>query len=260
MFVPKPLLYVGIALLGMAFAWLFAGALPFLLAAGLLYGAFKFFGKKKQPSPFEAASGPNAANPVHAEVVSVATPKSSTAPLKSTIYEKSSTASRESLVRTATDATVAGLRGILQPFQGEWGPGLPAGFWNDPYILGFTTIWSTYFAKQSTSGAIAGEALQAVGGLAYGAVSNESGATILRRIDLLSSERHKEFFRGISEANLILAFADGGLQNEDSFPVVVEAKIAAQAMEGPKDRTGVAALMTLLALKERVRLLENTAA
>ena len=69
----------------------------------------------------------------------------------------------KTLVNRATDGAIAGLRGLIDPLRGDWGPGVPESFWNDPYIVGFTFSWIGHFAKQSTAGKITGTDLGEVG-------------------------------------------------------------------------------------------------
>src|SRR5713226_1813688 len=77
--------------------------------------------------------------------------------------------------KKATQGAIDAMRPMIGCLQGLGGPGVPAGMWHDPYILGFTHrsigAWAQFMTGFKTKPMDLGFALMAT----YTAISNMNG-------------------------------------------------------------------------------------
>jgi len=105
---------------------------------------------------------------------------------------------RERAVRAAIEGT--------QPYLTML-HGLPPGYWDDPYVLGFLFGTIGAFAKAATSGKITGVKLGYAVGEALGTLSGDP--VIIRRANALGLQAEPSFEKGQGEGLAIVCFALG---------------------------------------------------
>lgn len=159
--------------------------------------------------------------------------------------------------KKATNAALNALRPIVGTLQSEWGPGIPPGFWDSGYIIGFLHLLIGYYAKIATDGKITGEGLGYVAEEVYTALAHQDGAAILRRATGLINSQDKEFNRGADDATTVFFYSIGRLRDEERNPLVVEAKQAAAALGKLHDRSQITALLMIATFSEEVKRLST---
>src|SRR5262245_47139561 len=140
--------------------------------------------------------------------------------------------------------------------------GVPAGYWRDPYVLGFIQMTVLMFAKMATRGKIDSADLGYVLMDVLTAVSSMNGDVIAQDAADLALNKHPDFVRGNEDAMSIILFTYRG--NAPGDPLVVEATrffdggTLTQAPGQKSDRRSqIAALMVSLSYGKEVRRLTD---
>lgn len=114
----------------------------------------------------------------------------------------------------------------LKPFIGSYqhGYGIPVGFWQSPYVIGFVGFLIGLNVNMASRGALSqqdkGQALLDV----FSALSHENGAAIARRYTELVFAKEPEFELAADNAMVFGGYALGILKDEDSHPTIVRIK------------------------------------
>jgi hypothetical protein len=160
--------------------------------------------------------------------------------------------------RAATRAAVDALRPLIGTIQHVHG--VPARFWLDPYVLGFTQFAIGFFAKMATGGKIAGADLGIVLADAYSALSNQNGVAIGKQATVFATGNHADFNKGADDAAAVYLYQLGRLREEHNNELVQRASAIVKqgAMGGGDTRSQIVAAMVLIsfvaAVKERFEL------
>ncbi|MDP2374275.1 hypothetical protein [Reyranella sp.] len=154
--------------------------------------------------------------------------------------------------RKATDAAIEGARPYIALLQDVAGPGIPSGFWEDRYVVGFFQFTTAFFAKHVTQGKASGATLGFATADALTALSNRNGRAIMSRAADLTFAKDPEHARGADDAAALIYYAFGFLKDEDRHPLVKK------ALGGSKttDRILISTLMlreSLFAEVERIK-------
>lgn len=144
------------------------------------------------------------------------------------------------LRRKAAKAALEATRPIMNLLQSYVGPGIPPGFWEDPYVLGYLTALSLHFSKLATRNKIKGVDRVYVVAETLAVLSNMDGVALMGRGTRFSEERNPEYLRGIQDAWVSFAYAYGVLEDEDTNPIVIASKAAAKADGQAGDREAIA--------------------
>ena len=152
--------------------------------------------------------------------------------------------------RKATEAAVNGLRPIVGVMQHSYG--LPAGFWQDSYVLGFMHFSIGIFAKAATRGKVSGEVLGRVLADAFTGLSNLNGVAIANRATDLAISGDPGFDKGASDASVVQGYALGMLKDDDEHDLVLRAKNVA-SKSGTIDRSAVVGAMLMLSFIHEVK-------
>lgn len=131
--------------------------------------------------------------------------------------------------RRATKMALEAVQPILRTL--EMSGGIPSGFWDDPYVLGYLGGTAAIFAKMTTQGKIAGESLGQVMITVYETLSGLDGVEISKKVLLLQSSNDKDFLKGLGNADKTICVAYG-IEGYEDDPDVVEAKELVKKM-GP---------------------------
>jgi hypothetical protein len=134
------------------------------------------------------------------------------------------TNSREKASRAAVEA----IRPMIATLQHSIG--LPAGFWIDPYAIGFVHFMIVWHAKLATHGKITGADLGFVLSDAFTALSNMNGVEIVRHSNTL--ENDPDFNRGADDAAAIAFYSVRNLKNEMQHDLVKRATAIADRETG----------------------------
>jgi hypothetical protein len=120
----------------------------------------------------------------------------------------------------------------VQPFIKtlEMTGGLPPGFWEDPYVLGYLSGCIGIFAKLSTNGKIAGGDLGLVMINVLNEVSNSRGMEIAQRVIEFQHRNNSDFAKGVANADKAVSVAYG-LRDYDADPDVIAARSTAAATD-----------------------------
>ncbi|WP_395016082.1 hypothetical protein [Dongia sp.] len=123
--------------------------------------------------------------------------------------------------RKATKAATEAVRPLIKLL--EITDGLPAGFWEDPYVLGYINGCIGLFAKLVTRGAVKGADMGYVMMDVLSDVSGRNGQEIVRNVIRLQQSKDAEYMRGIANADKCISVTYG-LTDYDQDPDVVEAR------------------------------------
>jgi hypothetical protein len=133
--------------------------------------------------------------------------------------------------RQITTQVMEGVTPYVQAFAARYG-GVPAGYWEDEYVLGFVPAIAGLFATVMTRGKI-GEAdrLAIVGDCMQG-LSGGMGEQIMQQLNGLMLTQPKDFVKAAHAAGKVVAFSMGQCPADD--PDLVQAqKTARQQRGGP---------------------------
>jgi hypothetical protein len=144
---------------------------------------------------------------------------------------------RRKAVRTAVN-NIRPIIGIMQ-----YNYGIPAGFWQDEYLVGFFGFLISLHMQRA-----AGDALSQMDkglGLAdsFTEISNINGAAIARQYSTLAFAKTEDFKRGADNAALIALYSIGALRNESDNEHVKEAKHIVKKLGGGNDRAQIAGIL-----------------
>lgn len=124
--------------------------------------------------------------------------------------------------------------------------GVPEGFWEDAYVLGFLNGCIGIMAKMATRGKIDGGDLGQVMIGVFDAISGGQGSEIATRVIPLQESEDTEFLRGVTSAAKTISVAYG-FPDYDTDPDVVAARRLAKSMSsvssifaGPSEAAQVA--------------------
>ncbi len=105
--------------------------------------------------------------------------------------------------------------------------GLPAGFWKEPYVLGYMmgqiNGWMSVFDGDALSIADKGRVVVET----FGTLSGEKGKPISENAMVCAQQEHPDFLRGNQNGMFLAMYAADKVPDADSFEVVVMAKQAA---------------------------------
>lgn len=130
---------------------------------------------------------------------------------------------RKKALKESVEATLPIIRTL------EMTGGLPQGFWNDAYVLGFINGCIVLFAKRSAGGNLAGETLGMVIMDAFPLISGADRTVIANRVIELQQIRQADFLRGFENAYkcIMYGFDPNAFQDD---PDVIAAKALAAKM------------------------------
>ncbi len=131
---------------------------------------------------------------------------------------------------SAFQAAAAGVRAYIDAFARAGG--LPRGFWEDAFVLGFLTLSVQTFSRMATSFRLADRDLGLVTSAVFDQLSGGDGTRILRRIQALGAAGNPDFREGARNADKILCVAHG-MSRCDDDPDVVRARAAAHLYPAP---------------------------
>jgi hypothetical protein len=151
---------------------------------------------------------------------------------------------RKLAVQAAID-NVRPLIGTLQQYKG-----IPVGFWQDPYVIGFIGSLIVYHMNLASSGSLSNSNLSTEDkgrGLfeVFTTLSNINGLGITRNYTELLTTRDPEFLRGSHNAAVVMGYAMNNLTNEDDHQALMEAKAVAARMGKVGDRTQIGSLLMI---------------
>lgn len=121
----------------------------------------------------------------------------------------------------ATKAATDAVRPFIRCIEGIGG--IPPGFWDDPYVLGFLTAYIRQFAKLSTRGKIGGDDLGMVYGDVFEAISGQSWEPIARRSLELQNSGNADYAKGFDNALKVFSVCFGQKHYDDD-PDVIKAR------------------------------------
>jgi hypothetical protein len=151
----------------------------------------------------------------------------------------------------AKEAAVQSIRPILATLQ-TVGPGIPAGFWNDPYILGYLSFVKAFFVNQATMGKASAADRGFATADAFTELSNMNGQMIASHAADLIYAKDAQFNRGGDDASVAIYYDARVLKDEHKHPQIVRASQHGKIT----DRTAISAhlmLDTLFAEVERIK-------
>ena len=144
---------------------------------------------------------------------------------------------RRKAVRAAVDS-ITPIIGIIQ-----YNYGIPAGFWQDEYLLGFFGFLIGFHMQRASGGALSqtekGQGLAD----AFTEISNINGAAIARQFTALAFAETEDFKRGGDNAALIAFYTIGALKNESDNEHVKEAKQIVEKLGEGNDRAQIAGIL-----------------
>ncbi len=108
--------------------------------------------------------------------------------------------------------------------------GIPTGFWEDPFVLGFFNGCISAFAKLATQGKIAGVDLGLVLMSVYDSVTGGNGRETGLRAHTFIEKQEPDFIRGLDNAIKLVAFTYG-LADLSDDPDVIEATKVHEAVD-----------------------------
>jgi len=156
-------------------------------------------------------------------------------------------------VRTkGTRAAIAAVQPMLGGLQSFAGPGIPAGMWQDPYVLGYINMTISMWAKLYTNGKAEGGELGLILIDVYSAVSHQNGLAITSLAADLTQQQHPDFIRGMEDAMLVFLYGQNRL-NQEIHPVLVQAKTDAAAMGKANDKVAISGLMLMATWYKEVK-------
>lgn len=156
--------------------------------------------------------------------------------------------SSHSIRKRAEAAAIDSVRPLLGTLHAA-GLGIPHGFWESPYVLGYISYVMAFFMNQATEGKASPTVRGYAQIAAFTTLSNLNGAAIASRSADLAFARDPEFNMGADDAALIIAYDARALLNEGQNPYVMRASDNGKI----RDRTLIGAILmktTLLAAVE----------
>jgi hypothetical protein len=126
--------------------------------------------------------------------------------------------------REAVQVVVQNLRPLIGVLQHHHG--LPAGFWQSPYVLGFLTVIMSLHLKIASEGRLSQTETGSATTEIWTAISNLNGMEITRHVTSLSlsSPKNAEFELGADNGMVFGAYSLKILRNEDTHPAIVGIK------------------------------------
>ena len=124
---------------------------------------------------------------------------------------------RARATKAARDAVRPFIRAIEQV------GGIPSGFWDDPYVVGFLTAYINQFAKLSTRGKISDDDLGMVIIDVFEVISGQSAEPIARRGLELQNSRDADYAKGVDNALKVFSVCFGQ-KHYDNDPDVIKAR------------------------------------
>jgi hypothetical protein len=144
---------------------------------------------------------------------------------------------RRKAVRVAVD-NIRPIIGIIQ-----YNYGIPAGFWQDEYLLGFFGFLIGFHMQRVSGGTLSqtdkGQGLAD----AFTEISNINGAAIARQFTTLAFAETEDFKRGGDNAALIAFYTIEALKNESENEHVKEAKQIMEKLGEGNDRAQIAGIL-----------------
>jgi hypothetical protein len=152
---------------------------------------------------------------------------------------------KRKLALQAVIDNVRPLIGIFQQYEG-----IPVGFWQDRYVLGFISMLIVHHMNLASSGSLTNSNLSTedkgrVLIETFTTLSNINGIEITRNYRELLAARDPEFLRGSHNAAVTMGYATNNLANEDAHPGLMEAKNIAARMGKAGDRTQIGSLLMM---------------
>jgi hypothetical protein len=143
------------------------------------------------------------------------------------------------------------MMGVLQ--LPGW-PGVPAGMWFDPYILGFTHgsigAWAQVATGFKAKNADLGFALVDT----HTAISNMNGQAVAKAANDFAIDKHPDFECGTQNATAYFLYCDGKLQDgDDKNHILRKATQSAKAVGKAGDKNTITALILTDIWNDEVR-------
>jgi hypothetical protein len=157
--------------------------------------------------------------------------------------------------KVAAVSAIAAMRPLIALAQQAGGMSID--MWRDPYLLGYLSFVSSFFAKNEVGSKVKpmdlGFALQE----AFSTVSNMNGAAISLESIELSENRDPEFERGMNDAITVTFHSLGLLRDEETNPLVLSCRPMgesyAKAMMSADVRSSVSGVMMQETFLKRVK-------
>jgi hypothetical protein len=156
--------------------------------------------------------------------------------------------------KRAVGVVVDALRPIVGTIQHH---GVPAGFWLEPYVVGFFHFMIGHHAKVATSGHITGANLGLLLAEVFTALSNMNGVAIARRATELHAADDPDFNRAADDAAAICFYQMRILKNEADHPLVQVAKRIAAGEAKGENREDIHSMMYVASLFNEVERLRG---
>ncbi|KKM98392.1 hypothetical protein LCGC14_1158380 [marine sediment metagenome] len=155
--------------------------------------------------------------------------------------------------RFAVKAIVKAIRPLLLNLENTGG--IPPGFWEDSYVLGYFSGLANYFVMASIPGEITEKDifnLKAYKPIAFESLSGRPAIWFEQLIDILQNNGDREYFRGLDNAQKVTSF-NLPLPEIENDPDIVEARNMAKKGEPLKSLTAhlpeEVRILTLLQMK-----------
>ena len=150
--------------------------------------------------------------------------------------------------KLAVQAVIDNVRPLIGTFQQY--EGIPVGFWQDRYVIGFIGMLIVYHMNLASSGSLSNSNLSTedkgrVLIETFTTLSNINGLEITRNYREFLTARNPEFLRGSHNASVIMGYAANNLPNEDDHPGLMEAKKIAARMGKAGDRMQIGSLLMM---------------
>jgi hypothetical protein len=97
--------------------------------------------------------------------------------------------------------------------------GLPLGFWNDEFVLGYMFGATGIFARIATDGSMSGPEIGETAIQVFSELSGSDGLAVAKRVGLLMQGQNADFMKGVSAADRIISVAYG-LKDHEADPDV----------------------------------------
>lgn len=145
--------------------------------------------------------------------------------------------------RLATEHTIAAVRPLIAVFQ--YHNGLPAGFWQDEFVIGFVGFMISFHANYTSGRKLSQEDKGFLLCDVFTALSNMNGQAIGQEYTRLAmlTDKSPDFEKGADNA-AICAFASIGKMSEQGRVYYDRAKTIASAQGSPNDLGVVAAVLS----------------
>jgi hypothetical protein len=141
---------------------------------------------------------------------------------------------------------------MIAMLQVPGGPGVPAGMWDDRYILGFAYLTIGGWAKFTTRGKI-GNDIPYVLIDVFAAITNMSGVTLLIRANKLLETEDPEFNRGQDNSATLFLYANNQPKSDENNPIVQSAMRSAKALAAQPSQSQITNFITQQVWVDEVR-------